>query len=295
MREINIAVSASSTYIRYARVMMASIYKTHPHFIVNLYVFYLNDDVAMYRKVLEEQSSFHNRLNQVHFVKVEKNLLNKVDDGKGWALDLWCRWYSLNFLVNKCERVLLLGVDTFVREDISEFYFQDMSGYYFACAPDMFVSNTNPEIWPAIKRDMNRHGLTDKKRYINGDVVLLNLDATQHNLSFDDFLCLYKKNKFTCWDQDVITYCFKDYLKYQNEHLFNYFPNLNLPNLDDSYNVGHAKILHFAGGPKPWNVAPWRAQQYYGIPEWWELAKKEGLPRVREYLRYFKKELRDLM
>jgi lipopolysaccharide biosynthesis glycosyltransferase len=295
VKKINIAISASSSYITYARVMMASVYAAHPSVIINLFVFYIDDKVALSEPVLKRQSQLHNADNLVDFIKVDKDSLSKVDNGKGWAIDLWCRWYVLDVLAAKCERVLLLGIDTFMRSDISEFYFQDMTGFYFACAPDMYINNTQPSEWPAIKKDMDRHGLEDKGKYINGDVVLINLKETIGKLSFNDFLDLYAKNQFTCWDQDVINYCFSAYIKYQDPNLYNYFPNLNLNNIVDEENLDRVKILHFAGGPKPWNVNPWSAKNFTGIPDWWGIAKKEGfLSRIgslRYLMQYVKKIL----
>ena len=45
LNKINIAISASSTYIKYARVMMASVYAAHPTSNINLFVLYIDDKV----------------------------------------------------------------------------------------------------------------------------------------------------------------------------------------------------------------------------------------------------------
>jgi lipopolysaccharide biosynthesis glycosyltransferase len=288
MNKINIAISASSTYIKYAKVMMASVYAAHPSNKINLFVFYIDDKVALSEAVLKRQSQLHDPGNSVNFIQVDRDSLKKIDNGKGWAIDLWCRWYILDVLAIKYDRVLLLGIDTFVRSNIGDFYFQDMTGYYFACAPDIFIGNTQPSAWPAIKMDMDRTGLGNKDKYINGDVVLVNLNETNGKLSFAEFLDLYYINQFTFWDQDVITYCFSSYIKYQDPYIYNYFPNLNLNSIVDEENLNRVKILHFAGGPKPWLVEPWLAKNFIGIPEWWDVAKKEGFLDIIEYIRYIK-------
>lgn len=275
--------------------MMASVYAAHPTSNINLFVLYIDDKVALSEAVLKRQSQLHNPGNVVKFIKVDKDSLKKIDNGKGWALDLWCRWYVLDELAVQYERVLLLGIDTFVRSNISEFYFQDMTGYYFACAPDMYIGNTQPSAWPAIKKDMDRHGLDDKGKYINGDVVLVNLKAIKGKLSFSKFLNLYDINQFTCWDQDVINYCFSSYIKYQDSYIYNYFPNLNIDNLVDEENLNRVKILHFAGGPKPWLVEPWMAKNFTGIPEWWDVAKKEGVLDSVEYIRHMKRYVKRVL
>lgn len=292
MQTINIAISASSSYIPHARVMMATMYSAHPKNKFNLFVFYLDHKVRLHKDILKRQSLNHNKSNTVNFIRVDYEELKKVDNGKGWAIDLWCRWKALDFLANDYDRVLLLGVDTFVRSDISEFYFQNMTSYYFACTPDMYITNTDSSLWPKIKEDMDRMELEDRGKYINGDVVLVNLSETRAKLSFGEFLDIYVKNQFTCWDQDVITYCLAAHVKFQDSYKYNYFPNLNLDNVNDAENIKDVKILHFAGGPKPWLVPPWEAKKFNGISEWWAIAKREGYVDLVLYLRFAKRAVR---
>jgi lipopolysaccharide biosynthesis glycosyltransferase len=295
MKEINIAISASKSYIEYARVMIASVYAAHPKNKINLFVFYVDDEVASYKKILKKQSRKSNESNTVNLIKVDYDLLEKVDNGKGWAIDLWARWYALDFLSKDYDRVLLLGIDTFIRSDISEFYFQNMSGFYFGAASDLSINNKESSEWPEVKADMDRMGLEDKKRYINCDVLLINLKETRSKISFESFLALYVENQFTCWDQDVINYCFNKYIKLQSSYSYNYMPNLNLNSVNDAKNINDVKILHFAGGPKPWLVAPWDAKRFIGIPEWWKVAKSEGVLTLDLFLRFIKRALIKLL
>lgn len=290
--QINIAISASSFYIRYASVMMASLYGANPKHLINLYIFYIDDQVLKYRSILERQNKLHNSKNTLCFIKVDINLLNKVDNGKGWALDLWCRWYAFDFLANRHDRVLLLGVDTLIRGDLEDFFYQSMDGYYFSGVSDMHISNNDPALWPKINMDMRRVGFKEKRDYINGDVILVNLKEIDKKITFKDFLNLYYENQFTCWDQDVINYCFSRFIKVHHSYEYNYFPNLRLENIHDNQSFPSAKIVHFAGGPKPWNIAPWNASNFSGISEWWSIANKEGFPGRVEYIRYAKQILR---
>ena len=64
----------------------------------------------------------------------------------------------------------------------------DMLGYYFGCTPDFYINHADPSQWLGIKDDMDRMGLVDKKQYINGDVVLVNLKETRGKISFLSFI-----------------------------------------------------------------------------------------------------------
>jgi len=265
MEEFNLAISASKTYAPYAKVMLSSFYKTHPNSKVNLYLFYLDPTIKNLESDFIKISKAHNKLNVVDFVKVNKSQIDSIGNLKGWAIDLWCRWYLLDYLVDKCDRVLVLGIDTMLQDNISNFYFQNLKSYYFSCSADMMVNNSESIKWPAIKSEMDKRDFKDKSKYINGDVVLVNLQETKKNLSFEDFLTLYSQNQFICWDQDIITYCFNDKIKFQDYLLYNYFPNLGINTINDFKLYKNAKIIHFAGGPKPWHVPICEANKYNAI------------------------------
>jgi lipopolysaccharide biosynthesis glycosyltransferase len=281
MKTYNIAISTSKTYSPFAKVMLNSFYKTHPNAIINLYLFYLDPSILELEVDLLNFAKKHNKINKVDFVKINYSELEIVDNKKGWAIDLWCRWYLLDYLIDICDRVLILGVDTMLQDNIEEFYFQDLTNFYFACAPDMYINNTDSSKWPLIKKDMDKYGLKDKSKYINGDVVLVNLNETKNKLTFLDFLKLFQANQFTCWDQDVISYCFNDKIKYQNYLLYNYFPNLSISKINDKDFGVKAKIIHFAGGPKPWNVSICLANNYFGIPKWWKYSRDASVSKIK--------------
>jgi lipopolysaccharide biosynthesis glycosyltransferase len=287
MKEYNLALSASKLYSPYAKVLMASFYKMHPNAKINVYIFYLEPSIQKLEKGFVKIAKKHNPLNIVEFVKIEYSQIEVVDNKNGWAIDLWCRWYLLDYLVDICDRVLILGVDTLIQKSIENFYFQDLEGYYFSSCSDMFVNNSTSDSWPRIKKDMEKYNLLDTSKYINGDVVLVNLKETKNNLNFDDFLNLFAINQFTCWDQDVITYCFNDKIKFNDYLKYNYFPNLGIESINDKELYKNAHIIHFAGGPKPWNTPICLAKRFNAIPEWWLYAREVNVAKKLPYFHCF--------
>lgn len=280
----NIAISASKEYLPYAKVMILSFCKKHPNSLVNLFVFHIDTSIIKFEKDFLKLVKIFNQENNVEFVNVDYEKVRFVDNKKGWPVDLWGRWYLFDYLVDKCDRVLSLGIDTMIRHNISDFYFQELGDFYFSCCPDMFINNSDSNKWPTIKIDMDKLNFKDKSKYINGDVVLINLNETKKNLTFDKFLNMFYENQFKCWDQDTITYCFNDKIKFKDYLLYNYFPNLNIDGIDDKIHSKKAKIIHFAGGPKPWRVPVCEAHKYNFISEWIEYAKEVNLINWLTYL-----------
>jgi len=276
MKRYNIAVSASKLYAQYALVMFVSFLKHHPDAEVHFYVFYLDRRVRSeehkYNKIIKK----YNKFSFVHFVHVDYDKIKIADNKKGWAIDLWCRWYLLDYLDERIDRVLLLGVDTFFLKNIDLFYFQNMNKSYFSAAGDMYVNSGNHvEIEKVIKRE----GLNDRSLYVNTDVLLLNLRELSKDLNLSKFLKLYQEKQYDAWDQDVINYCFRDKINRVDYHLYNYFPNLGLNNIDDNKFLKNVKIIHFAGGPKPWNVPRYKISKYSVISAWWDVANEVGIGR----------------
>jgi lipopolysaccharide biosynthesis glycosyltransferase len=203
-------------------------------------------------------------------------------------VDLWARWKLLDELPDICGRVLVLGLDTMIRGDVSLFYQQEMGENLFSATPDMWINTTDQSGWPEIASDMRRFHMDSTEDYINGDVVLVNLEKCRRELSFPQFIDFQARHQFTCWDQDIINYCFPDRLQRQADYSFNYFPHIASSTAED---YDRAVIVHFAGGPKPWNVSPWRAAQYVGVSEWWANADALG---TFSRMDLFRLSLRDL-
>lgn len=287
MNKINIALSASKDYIPYAGVVISSFIKTHPNSDLDFYIFYLDSSIINYKYKFLNIIKESNSNNNLEFVKVDYQDIEFVNIDKGWPLDLWCRWYLLDYLKDKCDRVLVLGIDTLLKGNIIDFYFQNLNGYYFAGCPDMWINNSESNKWEAIKKNMDAFNFKNKSQYINADVVIVNLNETRNNLSFKKFLKLYLQNKFICWDQDTINFCFNHKIKFQDYSLYNYFPNLKIKNHDDIVEFNKAKIIHFAGGPKPWRVPICEAKNYIGVKEWYNYADSLGITSNWDYIQCY--------
>ena len=68
---------------------------------------------------------------------------------------------------------------------------------------------------------------------------------------------------------------------------YNYFPNLNIKIHDDNLLTKKAKIIHFAGGPKPWRVPICEANNYTRIKEWYNYADSLGITSNWDYIKCY--------
>lgn len=266
--QMNIAVAVSSLYSRFLPVLIASVVKNNQTKRITFLIFYVDKRVERQIPHITRTVSRLSRRVELVFLPVPASSLDGVRHFPGWAPDGWSRWAVLDLDEKKYERVLVLGVDTLVVSDISEFYNQDMGDFWFAAIEDMYAS---PE--PTITRGLSDLSATSESGAgLNGDVVLVNLARSKQALTFSGFLEFQETHEFSGWDQDIIGISLRQHLKMLVSYAYNYFPNINRQMLPDSDFFGLARIIHFCGGPKPWNVNPRDAPQLKGVAEWWEMA-----------------------
>lgn len=280
--DMHIVVSCSAEYLKYSPVLFKSVEKNHPGFELWFHVFHcLPDDViASHRMRLERACCFSEKVS-ILFHSVSETDIKDIDSSRGWHPSLWFRWKALDTLRGLTDRFLVLGIDTFVKKNISEFYHQDLEGFIFCASPDAWVSTSDLSDWPP-RVELNNYKVSPSN-YINCDVVLVNLLAIGAP-SFSFYINSYLKINTLCLDQDVINYCFASSLKLAPSE-FNYFPNIIADTQKDIFGYKNCSIVHFAGGPKPWNVCSIRSYFYVGHCDWWSCAHELGIRRRYFYLK----------
>jgi len=167
--------------------------------------------------------------------------------GTGWSWVVLMR-AALTKLFPDMDRILSIDVDTLVVGDISKLWDTPMGRNYVAGALDLpLVTNDNI--------------------YINGGVMLLNLDQLRKDGMDDKLIDALNTRKFAYPEQDCINHLCEGRI-----YLLNGIYNSGVMNYDGttprSRDNGTPKILHFAGrGLKNYFADP-RVQEYKDIP--WE-------------------------
>ena len=273
---MHIVLSGSAEYLSYAPVLLRSVVDSNPDSIISFHIFHFlpNEVVSQLKHNLEKACLVHPRAS-LFFHPVSDEDVKLLDSSKGWNPALWARWKSLDILRDLTDRFLVLGIDTLVRRNISDFYFQDLDNNIFCASPDGWISTSDLSGW-APYSEMESFNVSPKN-YINADVVLVNL-LPSDSPTFSEFLSLYADINTSCLDQDVINYCFASRLKLAPSY-FNYFPNILSDSLKDRHQFAESSIVQFAGAPKPWNLLGLKSYSCVGHREWWTIAHCIGIHR----------------
>ena len=239
--KMNIAFSASREYMKYAEVMLMSLFETNDYEI-SIYLFYYEEMPFYFNKIKKIVEKYRNKL---YLTKITEEQHELTRECPGWNPSLWYRWTCLDLLDETVDRILILGLDIIFQGDISQFYVQDLYNYYFVMCKDMNIANNDcSSLNENLINDAKKWGVSLEKEYHNADVVLVNLKNNKE-LSFSQFIGYYKKYKFIFLDQDIINYLYKDKIKTLSWEKYNYIPNLRLEMIKDNDSLSKAIIVHF--------------------------------------------------
>lgn len=122
------------------------------------------------------------------------------------------------------NRILFLDADTFVLDDLSIFYNQNLDGYYLAAVNDygmlsdlktdnkLKLGNETVDIKEYFQK-IRKWNNTDMQRYFNSGMLLMNLEEMRKNNVEEQMLESLKYNLFAFPDQDCINYVCHDHVK----------------------------------------------------------------------------------
>lgn len=148
------------------------------------------------------------------------------------------------------ERILYLDVDLIVCQDISELYDADLAGCLFGAVRDYGMADYVRRK-PDLREFAGKYGFSEWDGYFNAGVMLMDLAALRSADLLDRLLPVAVEAAKFCCDQDALNYICKGRIRYLD-------PKWNVQALPASYEEqlkaagGHAGIIHFVGGKKPW-------------------------------------------
>lgn len=189
-------------------------------------------------------------------------------------------WILMNY-----NKVINLGADLIVNEDVSKLYSMDLSKHYIAGVKDIAYSGRIHLDIPQSELE-----LSDKDTYINADVLIYDLEKIRNRYSRVEMLGLWQTYRFRYAEQDVINKLF-DRQIFHLDMRWNVFPANAATSRDIEYASSDllsewqkAKtdpyIIHYSSLPKPWE-AEWI--EYGDL--WWKYAELSPFyPTLKENL-----------
>ena len=279
---MNIMISTNKKYLTYTRIMLYSLFTTHPLMPIDIWLTYdelEDEDINVLDGFVD---SFESK--KLHPVYVGEELRNRIHAKNGISIETFYRILAIDLLPKEMDRVLHLDVDLIVRGDITGLYGTDLTGKAFAACEDIFGVLNGFH-----KANKYRMNIPESYTYFNAGVLLMNLDFLRECNASEAMLERgYSDNeRYEYNDQDVMNEIFFDKVKIEGWDIYNCPPGwyfLSKSALDEGrvefaeYNTitdirshadgqnelnakyinmtnqiyENAHIIHYMGDTKPW-------------------------------------------
>lgn len=267
-RDMNIAIAFNEKYIRYAYVLMTSIFENNKDESVNVYMMCSEID-ADKLVVFDELKEKYNQ--KVTLLEVTEEVLPKnLPSNEQWTRETYFRLALPELLPESVDRILYLDIDIIVNGSLKELYDADFSGKMLCVCKDITAENGMCQMQQELFSEI---GKKEQFVYFNAGVMLINI-AKMRQL-YNQGLNLVKKavemkDKLFAYDQDLLNYLFWDDVVILDEKKYDLFArNAYNDGLGYQWVKDNTVIIHYVGR-KPWQH---EAMRYDTERFWWEYAK----------------------
>ncbi len=259
---IHIAIAINSRYVRYAYVMLTSLFMNNCRSRITVYV--LQSDLKDEDKTcLEALAAGYGQA--LTFIDVElEPYFERFPTTRNWTKEIYYRLLVGTLLPSTVDRLLYLDVDMIVQQPIEELYETDMQGMTLAAADDTMIQGNFSDAQNALFAHLG-----SEIRYFNSGMLLYDMQKIRADGDCSDYLQIAEMVDFrlTNPDQDLLNYRYCGKVLFVDNTRYNVFSQ-NIVLQEDT--LEHLAIVHYAGR-KPWNSNDAR---YEMERLWWLYAKK---------------------
>ena len=262
--QINLAMSFNKVYVKYAYVMLTSLFENqYEGTIINLTV--LHSDLGF-----EEQKLIKNLVDtngdRVNFIFINnerfpQNMPTTID----WSLEIYYRLMLPELLPDDMDRVLYIDADVIINKPLDELYNESFDGNV-VCACENFGEQNFREHRKRMFKEHIEKGLP----YVASGMLVMNLNLLREVCNFETYVEVARQFDFKLEmpDMDLLNYVHAgkirvlDKAKYQILAMQSYNDGMR-------YSQAHEPVIVHYAGHKPWQGEGPR----YDIEQiWWDYA-----------------------
>lgn len=252
---MNILVALDDGYVKPLQIMLASL-RYHVREPLDVYLMYS----SIRKENLKLLDGYISELGESRLfpVFVEKNIFEGAPVLDGTTKETYYRILCSELLPIALDRILYLDPDILIRGSIASFYHMDFQNKTVIGV----VERPNPNVPGAVEyhqKRMEQLGLKADDIYVNGGVLLMNLDKMRKRFVLSDFMELLadKKAVLEYADQDMLNLYFQGDVIGLKDEDYNYPTTCVTARefiqwITGGWRKGTAVIVHFKGLSKPW-------------------------------------------
>lgn len=265
---MNIAVAFNSKFLRYAYVMLYSLFQ-HQGNDISIHCYLMHNELS------DEDCKFITELitnfgGEATWYRIDASTLpSGCQTSSNFSIEIYYRLLLAELLPEDVDRILYLDADTIIQHSLNELYFTDFDGKLLCACTDWLQPNDTSSAWGKAFADLMAQGAV----YFNSGVLLLNIAELRKRYQCSDYMALYQTYDYqlTYFDQDLLNLMHWNEVKILDRYRYNLVAvwayMLKLP----TEQVHEAIILHFATPSKPWLGQ----EAHYPVEKiWWEYARQ---------------------
>jgi len=251
---MNIFVTLDRNYLAPLRVMLVSLFCSHPDTHIDLWLAgegFTQEDERSVESLCQRFS------NTLHMVSVPQDAFTDAPVIRYYTKAMYYRLLAAQLLPSTLDKVLYLDPDVLIINSLLPLYNTDMGQKLFAAATHEGLTGMSTKVARI------RLATPDGEAYFNSGVLLMNLNAMRRLIDPQKVFRYAKENRSALIlpDQDILNGMFWKHILLIDELLWNYdarkynsylITNQNETDLD--WVMKNTAILHFCGKSKPWKA-----------------------------------------
>ena len=207
---INILLSSNYKYLKYASVLIESIYANIRDKDISIYYVYFGEygsDNKLLEKRIKELGG------SIQWLSPDLKDIECMVTNNYFSSEVYSSLFPHLWLPEGIDRILYLDIDTIVLKDFSELYFSDFDDKYLIASSN-FIDYSADRNYEADR--------IKKGEYFNSGVLIYNIEALKRDIdiSYYDYVMNHSDEFF--FDQGMLNYLFYNKTKYVDSLIYNY-------------------------------------------------------------------------
>jgi lipopolysaccharide biosynthesis glycosyltransferase len=238
-------------YLSHLKVTLLSIKRSNP--MAKIRIWLVHESIAP-----ESIESLRTLTDYLAFdlqeMQVDGSQWNNAKTEDRYPKEMYFRLLAGEILPQEIKKVLYLDPDTLVINPLDELWHTDLGDHLLAAATHTGLTEMSTRL--------NKVRLDLDHVYYNSGVMLMNLDQARNIIKWTDISATIEKynSLLILPDQDILNHLYGKYALEIPEEIWNYdtrkymrYLTKSLAQHDIHWVMANTVVLHFCGGPKPWD------------------------------------------
>lgn len=249
--QIELLFTIDEGYLNPLKVALTSIRQNNPGQAIRIWL--IHESIT--RQTIRELQKLTDYL-QFGFeaIEIDGSRWNSAKTEDRYPKEMYFRLLAGAILPEEMKRVIYLDPDILVVNPLLDLWQIELEDHMLAAATHVGLTDVSTRV--------NQMRLDVDHAYYNSGVMVIDLDKAREIIKWSDIARMIEKYNLLLFlpDQDILNHLYGKYTKEIPEEIWNYdtrkymrYFTKSLTQHDIHWVMSHTVILHFCGGPKPWD------------------------------------------